>query len=158
MLISNIEETSEHEKLVVEAANDQTRTAAPRPSATESNQSLSTHQVPSQLGHLEQCHVPVDPSKDGAEEQFREMLIDGDTEEQTKNADMPPKKNLSLFSPQDGMEAMVKGDTLDRQNKGKLWHFFISTPSKINRGNGRKRSAGRKRKGTVSSNTPQSFN
>ena len=91
-----------------------------RPPATESNQSLSTHQVPSQLGRLEQCQVPVNTSKDGAVEQLREMPTDGDTEEQTKNSEIPLKTNLSLLSPQDGLEVKVKGDTLKHQNKGKL--------------------------------------
>ena len=57
---------------------------------------------------LEQCHVPVDPSKDGAEEQFREMLIDCDTEEQTKGGEMPLKMNLSILSQQDGLGVKVR--------------------------------------------------
>ena len=94
---NGIEETTEHVKPSVEATNDQPRTAAPMPLATEPNQSLNTHQVPSQLGRLEQCHVPVNPSKDGAVEQLREMPTDGDTEEQTKMPTCPPRR-IYLFS------------------------------------------------------------
>ena len=40
---------------------------------------------------------------------------------------MSPQDGLevSLLSPQDGLEELGKGDTLDRQNKGKLSDFLF---------------------------------